>query len=181
MGSAAAAAGLAAGDIIIEVNGSSVFSRVDAYHKLRVAPRPQVTWIRNGELQSAIMVKKADEPSGAVFQFDLDPDKWRSFVQLVNRERADNVLVLTSVMAAPLIRETAKKLPDTCIGVEAVPNRSFGGSIACAGLLTVADISSYLGDLSAYDMVVIPEIMFDRKGRDLRGESLPQNAKLTIV
>ncbi|HAP32044.1 MAG TPA: hypothetical protein DCQ14_03190 [Firmicutes bacterium] len=58
--------------------------------------------------------------------------------------------------------------------IDAVPNRFFGGTICCAGLLTISDLREHLGAVPQRkkpDLLLIPAAPFDQRGQDLRGKS----------
>jgi hypothetical protein len=53
-----------------------------------------------------------------------------------------------------------------------VTSSYFGGSINCAGLLTISDFAralSEIEDLGCYSKILLPAIAFDSTGRDMRG------------
>ena len=75
--------------------------------------------------------------------------------------------------------------------VVAVPSETFGGSIAAAGLLTVADVAGAVGrpscPVAPGDALFLPPLAFDRNGLDLLGRSpadlrglLPRGTRLVV-
>lgn len=166
----AAAAGLKAGETIVRLAGKAVFSRVAAFQCLKAGGAVEVEVLSEGGTRAVRLEKEPGARSGLVFDYDLAPEAWQEFCRLIRRERAQRVVVATSELAAPLVAAAAgrEKLPCE-LKLLPVPSRFFGGSIACAGLLTVADFRAAIGELAA-DLIVLPGIAFDQKGRDLVGE-----------
>ncbi|HHY92852.1 MAG TPA: DUF512 domain-containing protein, partial [Firmicutes bacterium] len=166
----AAAAGLRPGDRIVRIGGEDVFSRVDAFQRLQVGGSVTLQVEAGGKTRLVTVNKEPGARSGLVFDYDLDPAAWEGFSRLLRRERPQRVVVATSELAAPLVQAAVEResLPGT-LTVLAVPNRFLGGNIGCAGLLTVADFRAALDQVAA-DLVVLPSIAFDQRGRDLRGE-----------
>lgn len=183
-GSPAGRAGLLTGLVIRRVGGRPVFSRVDAFRRLQAAGDIEVEAAADGAGCLFSVRKKRGERSGLVFDWDLDPVAWEEFCRLVRRERAGRVVVATSELAAPLVAAALRRetLPGA-VEVLAVPSRFFGGNIACAGLLTAADFRAALEGV-ACDLVVLPGIAFDERGRDLIGvhyEEAAPGRKVVLV
>lgn len=190
-GTPAAAAGIRSGDEIIAVGGSMVYTRVQSFRSVLAAERPCLELRRGGRVLQVTLAKKAGESSGLVMDYDLDPAVAGYIEKAAASRRARRVLVLTSelgrrVMALGLERfyEGAAELR-----VFAARNRFFGGTIGAAGLLTVPDIEAALGDFMSAcagwdpDMVLIPAIAFDSRGRDLTGRlylDLQKNCGLDV-
>ncbi|MDI6710112.1 MAG: DUF512 domain-containing protein [Thermoanaerobacterales bacterium] len=177
-GSPAWRAGFKTGDVVESVAGKPVFSRVDAYRRLWRARDPEAVLRRGGERRRVRLTKPARASSGAVFLFDLDPRDVERVRQAAHSRRARRVLVLTGELAAPLLRAGLPAKDEGEPGgytVAAVPNRFFGGSIACAGLLTVADLEAALREYLSHgeepDLVLLPGRAFDHRRRDLTGRA----------
>lgn len=182
-GSPAWRAGFRAGDIVESVDGKPALSRVDAYRRLWRARNPEVVLSRWGERRRVRLTKPACASSGAVFLFDLDPRDVERIRQAARSRRARRVLVLTGELAAPLLRAglaAGAGGETTDYNVAAVPNRFFGGSIACAGLLTVGDLAETLRECRAGgadpDLVLVPGRAFDHRRRDLTGHTVDELA-----
>ncbi len=60
----------------------------------------------------------------------------------------------------------------TTITLQKIRNSFFGGNIKCAGLLVIDDIEEYIRDFrEAFQVMILPSVMFDEFGRDLVGAS----------
>jgi hypothetical protein len=124
--------------------------------------------------------------AGLVMRCDLD---WRLVyraARLIRHHEPVRVLVLTSVWGFPWLRLALPEWERVCgdLRLEAVPNRFFGGSIAAAGLLTTIDFGAVLRKIIRetgrdFDLVLLPAIAFDSRGRDLLGRSYTRLGALT--
>lgn len=172
-GSPAAGAGVKKGDVIKRVHGKSVRSRVEAFRLLQRSRCP----VLDIEGRGTISFRKGKgTPPGIVMNYDIDSDLVKRSAEVIRSHRAGNVLVLTSVWGRPRLEGV---LPEWCrsgarVQICAVSSLLFGGSIASAGLLTLSDFRRTLrrvieaeGDV--FDLVLLPGVAFDRRGRDLVG------------
>lgn len=193
-GSAAEIAGLREGDVILRVDGERVFSRVDAFERIRKADQPWVTVARGEREFEVRMAKTAEEASGLVMNYDFDPVLAR---RIYHQTLAGGFLLLTSALAAPVLtaalvrcraesedpsaftcrdmEEAVAYLQECDIHLQVVPNALLGGNIGCAGLLTVSDL---LAGYQQFQMkhprvkvrqVLVPDVAFDHRGEDLSG------------
>ena len=67
--------GIQTGDIILEVNGESVFSRVEAFKKVLAAANPRLLLSRNNFQFEVTILKSPKEASGLVMDYDLSLDE----------------------------------------------------------------------------------------------------------
>jgi len=112
---------------------------------------------------------------GFVLDRDIDPAVLYQIVNLANRLAAGRIVILTSILAAPLMEMGFQAVTSGDVVVVAVASRTFGGSIACAGLLTVDDFAEALAlgpTPKPGDVVFLPPIAFDKAGLDLLGRPL---------
>ena len=173
-GSPARKAGLSPGDIIEKVNGSPIKSRVDAFRKVLEGESPTLEVTRSGKNFSVKVIKKKGGSSGLVFDYDVDPGTIREIETAVRRKRARRVVLMASELGFGAMGLALEEMWDG--GAEIKPvmvkNRFFGGSIGCAGLLTVGDLLEAVRDnVGRADLCLVPGIAFDRRGRDITGRS----------
>ncbi len=177
-GTAAEQTGLQDGDIITAVDGETVCSGVMAFDRIKKAANPIVTVLRPDKtsIELNLRLEKArGASSGIVLAYDLAEEMMAAVRAKIIRCKATSPLLLTSSLAAPLWHEARLcGLIPAQTGISIVANRFFGGTICCAGLLTVSDLRHHLNSLTANDepdLFLIPAAPFDKRGRDLRGEN----------
>jgi NifB/MoaA-like Fe-S oxidoreductase len=166
--SPAQGAGMGPGDVLSSIDGRVPFSRVDAFVRLKAARNPRVVVEGRGEL---ILEKDAGRSPGAIFSWDVSQADVDAIASAVTG--AKKPLVITSPLG-----ETALSLALARAGIDAsvraVSCTFFGGSIACAGLLTVQDVidAFHLQPPPAgTDLLALPPLAFDPWQRDLTGVS----------
>ncbi|KUK10475.1 MAG: Radical SAM superfamily enzyme,PDZ domain-containing protein [Clostridia bacterium 41_269] len=168
--------GLRAGDEIRSINGSEPWSRVDAFQKLYALENPEVEYRRGRNILRSIIPKRKNSSPGVIMFYDFDPQRaFRMKEQLLANE--GKTLILTSQAGFKRVKLALKKLGFSCsVEVRAVRSRFFGGNISCSGLLTVRDIIEELKymrkeavDKFNYQLIMIPNEIFDVKGMDLEG------------
>ncbi len=177
--SPAYSAGLVEGDIIERINGSSVATRVEAFSKAFRLKDPEMDVIR-GEKKLKVRLKKEKNISpGFIMLYDVDPDEAGRINRLVQRYNADNVLFVTSELAYSVLKSLFE-ISGFAFDYDTVvaKNAFFGGTIKCAGLLTVQDIidrvKEYVVEKGKPDLIVLPPVMFDFRGRDLLGRIIDE-------
>lgn len=169
-------AGLCSNQEILTINGIPPFSRVDAFYKLN-KPGKYLLNIRKeqGLLAVVELVLREGEKSGLVMDYDLDPASIEQLHRTVSKTKATQPLILASQWGEPLLKAGLLQagLEHLALRVVAVPNISFGGNIKAAGLLLVEDFAAILAQFIARqgvaDLLVLPAIAFDSRGRDLKG------------
>ncbi|OCL27760.1 hypothetical protein U472_04200 [Orenia metallireducens] len=168
-------AGIKVGDIILEVDGEKVLSRVDAFNQITEKSNPKVL-IDNDGISKLIEIKKSlNQKSGLVFDYDLSPSTLQEIERVISNYRANKTLLLTSKLAEARIRLGVELLqeknPNLEIDILVVENRFFGGSILAAGLLVVDDfreaLQEYRDGLAEIDLILLPKIAFNYWGLDL--------------
>ncbi len=163
-------AGLKSGDVIMTVNGEAVLSRVDAFNKIYAAGNPDITYHREGEEYIGTIRKGKKTSSGLVLNYDIHPRAVSSIKRTINKYKDQKCIILTSELAYEIIRSAIGSAYD--VEIQKVKNKTFGGNILCAGLLTVQDIVDQLDILAEKpDVAILPSVMFDENGRDLFGEN----------
>jgi len=180
-GSTADQAGLEADQVILEINGHPPFSRVDAFYRLsKPGTYDILVRERNGREKKLNLKLGEKERSGLVMDYDLSPKTVWEVEKVIRKSKAKQVVILASEGGAALLAAGLKRsrgLGTKRIDPEviAVPNRTFGGTIRSAGLLLVDDLRAALRERmrakKGCDLAVLPAIAFDRRGRDLMGNS----------
>lgn len=177
-GSPAELAGVRSGDVVVTVNGQPVLSRNHAFELCATAKRP-VLKLRRGPISLEVTLEKnEDQESGLVLYDDVPYADLTTLARYV--ERYKEVVIVTSTAAQECVVEMvrvstamASKSP-TDVRVLTASNRFFGGSIRCAGLLTVCDIMEELEERhnsSGRVALILPRRAFDSRGRDITGRS----------
>ncbi|MBE3519508.1 MAG: DUF512 domain-containing protein [Firmicutes bacterium] len=182
-GSPAQKAGLRAGDVILRVNKTTVFSRRHALELARNAQNPMLTVYREGRMFEVTLEKRRFQSPGFVVYDDLDLYEVEEWEAKVRQAGAGKVLILTSALAGALIRDVVARL-DFDAGVVEVRSDFFGGNIMAAGLLVLSDFLQAFGESTRGwrpDLVVLPARAFDVWGRDLTGVSYKTFTAVTGV
>ncbi len=182
-GSKAEAAGFKRGQMIISINGLTPFSRVEAFRLLSEPGKYEIKVTGGGTEHIIILEICPGEKSGLVMDYDLPLSLITGLFNL--GKKAENILVLASEWGEPLLREALHKTmkPGIDITIVPVPNRTFGGTIKSAGLLLVEDflkvIEDYIQDQEKPDLLVLPALAFDERGRDLCGRNYQDIVAIT--
>lgn len=164
-------AGLRAGDLMLDIDGRKPFSRVEAFRLLTECRDPALTIWREGKDSVLNMSKAAQASPGLAVSYDLDPDQVDRVMTNVNPN--GKTLVLVSVPALIRWHLALRVRSIENINLLAVPSVWFGGTINCAGLLTVSDYREVLNGLANihdYHCILVPGISFDQGGFDLTGQ-----------
>jgi len=178
-GSPAAVGGICSGDVILNINGRPVLSRVSAFKKVFESGVSDITLHRETEVLSVKVEKMPKERSGLVMDYDLDPRILDAIAGAVRRRGVSGALVLTSRLFGPLLRMALGQYwqGEADIEVLEVDSIFFGGSIKAAGLLTLEDFSATLDDYITqgwkreFQLALLPGQAFDKRGRDLTRRS----------
>ncbi len=173
-GSPAWNAGLRPGDVLVEVGGERPFSRVSAWMLLQACGPARVV-VARGDAHIELSWETATQGSaGVTMEYDFDAERAGNLWRII-AERRGRSLLLTSELAHPVVRAVLAALDvgDERAEAVAVKNRTFGGTIRAAGLLTVDDY------LEAYErwrrpagaevaQMVVPLESFSPAGLDLK-------------
>lgn len=179
--SAAAAAGLKSGDIILKINGEKVESRVDAFYKIKSAQNPNLEFLRADKKIAVALKKKADQSSGLIMSYDLSLEqkqKLQAYAEESKKEKNDNLTVIICSQMAYLFLDNFLQpylKSNQNLKLLQVENNFFGGSIIAAGLLTNLDIIDSLSKIDRkIGRIILPEIIYDYYGNDLLGKHYSQ-------
>ncbi len=169
-GSPAEKAGFKPGDLINTIDGFRPRSRVEAFALTNIKEKSSFSITRQQKSIDLLMQKGKRVASGLVMNYDLDPAQ----VDRVQRFLSHNERTLMLVSEPALKRWQIAAITNTLPGLtlKTVTSSYFGGSINCAGLLTISDFTralSEIEDLVCYSNILLPGIAFDSTGRDMRG------------
>lgn len=168
LGSPAHRAGFKGGEIIIKVGGKSVFSRADAYYSILSSENPAIEYAACGTIENMTLSKKSGERSGFIFSYDIDKDRVETIKGVIAKNSGKRIMVGVSKFGYNITKECLK---NENVDIEVIENNYFGGNIGCSGLLVLEDVKRKLAEKEKnYDVVILPAIMFDSKGRDLTGK-----------
>lgn len=164
-------AGLRNGDLIFKINGTQPFSRVEAFRLLTESSDPALIIWRAGQYSDFKMTKAAQTSPGIAVSYDLDPDQVDRVKTSINP--AGKNLMLLSAPALVRWQVSLRVGAINKLDLLTVPSTWFGGTINCAGLLTVNDYRAALAgvaNIQGYNCILVPGISFDRGGFDLTGQ-----------
>ncbi|NLL04761.1 MAG: DUF512 domain-containing protein [Clostridiaceae bacterium] len=177
--SAAKEAGVLEGDIIERVANEKVLTRVDAFNRVFRLKNPELDIIRGHQRLRLSLKKHKNTAPGFIVLYDIDPDETNRIKRVVERHNCNKVLFITSELAYNVL-ERLFAVGGFTFNYDVIKARNafFGGTIKCAGLLTVQDIidsaKEYIEQKGKPELIVIPPIMFDNRRRDLLGRSIDE-------
>jgi membrane-associated protease RseP (regulator of RpoE activity) len=204
--SPAAGAGLRMGDRLTAINGLPIKTRPQALSLLGLVQgsrleRVSVTVDRSGG--SADLSMELNNPAypfdpetvpyaGCVFPSSGIPLDWTEQLRnLIIKEQAREILVLTSTLVRPTLEKRIREIPfpaEIKLHLRIPPNRCLGGNIFMGDLLMVEDfiaaVKDFLGEgLVSPDLVVIPSSPFHMSGwgRDLSGRVYKDIERMTGI
>lgn len=169
-------AGLQVGDTIVAVSGQQVLSRVHCFNLVLASQNPLLTVVREGHTLSLGLEKQSHISSGLVMAYDINPAVVEDMELAIRRHRAKHGLALCSPLAYDLLQVALQEMytGENPIHLSPVPSTFYAGNIMAAGLLVVEDFAAayqQLADAHTYDLVLLPKVAFDQRGRDLTGQS----------
>jgi len=168
-GSPGEKAGIQAGDEILFIDTFKPRSRVEAFRCLNVFNKPaRLVVRRDGQLLTLNLNLSYSERPGITFLYDIDCDYFEVLKNV--SMRAHRPLIITSELALPML-QAALKSDELDVPAVSVRNSFFGGTIGCAGLMTVIDIIEAIPQDGSFKEILLPAAPFDGHGRDLTGRS----------
>lgn len=178
--------GIKVGDLIKEINGKQVESRVDGFDKVFRSFNPKLKIIRDNVIINVNLLKPKNSSPGFIVLFDIDPNVSRQVINVVKRNGGENVLFITSELAYNILFHYFSNSNFSFkYNIIKAQNSYFGGTIKCAGLLTVQDVldatTEFLKTNPIPDLIILPPIMFDSNRKDLVGRSLEEIESLLKI
>ncbi|RLC70341.1 MAG: hypothetical protein DRI26_07350 [Chloroflexi bacterium] len=192
--SPAARAGLARGDIILEINGIPIASRPQARDLLSLLQRSEnheadVTVERGGSVLKLSLnledysypySREADRHLGIIFMgTGLRASYLEELRDIIDSHKAQNVLFLSSALMKPTFEQClgqSQLFGGVRIDVQVPRNNFFGGNVFMGDLLVVQDFIDFIEEYLEKnrvrpDLIVIPSSPFNlgQWGRDLTG------------
>lgn len=169
IGSPGEKAGIQAGDEILFIDVFKPRSRVDAFHCLNALNKPaRLVVRRDGRIRTLKLSLSHSERPGITFLYDIDSDYFEALKNACMR--AQRPLIITSELALPMLQAGLRR-DNLDVPTVSVKNRFFGGTIGCAGLMTVRDIMTVIPKDGNFTEILLPIAPFDGQGRDLTGRS----------
>ena len=179
-------AGIRRGDIILKVNGQTPRCRVEAWNMLVPMGNISVEVKKNDRKEGVSWINESEGDSGITMEYDFDPARAENLRQTVLACPGKSLL-LTSEFGNAVV-QTVLEL----IGLEKdraepvmVKNRTFGGTIRAAGLLTVVDYftayTSWRESSREPSRIIIPLESFNSLGFDLKHKHFSELQRLTGV
>jgi len=192
--SPAEAAGIRAGDVLQKIDGDEPFSRVDAFQRfqdllqqkspfavsLKREKREIEIEVTAAQTEDDCLTGSGSDYCGLVMSYDFSPGHFQALKSRIAGAEAERILLVTARGAAGRFGPVLERLrvsTQSELMLAAVRPDYFGGSIDCAGLLVVRDI---IGEVKKArqefepGLVILPELPFDKRGRDLLGERVTE-------
>jgi wyosine [tRNA(Phe)-imidazoG37] synthetase (radical SAM superfamily) len=178
--------GIKVGDMITHINEKVIESRVDAFDKVFRSFNPKLKIIREKEQIDLKLLKPKNSSPGFIVLYDVDPKLSVQVKNVVKRNDGKNILFITSELALDILVQYFRNNDfDFKYSIISAKNSFFGGTIKCAGLLTIQDIietaEEYLKTNPVPDLIILPPIMLDSKREDLIGRSLNEIENLLKI
>lgn len=187
------AAGIRRDDVFDTINGRRPRCRVEAWHMLLPAGEVVADIRRDGRALRVSWTNRCEGDAGVTMEYDFDPHRAEMLRDTVLGHQGHSVL-LASELGHVVLRRALQTMSvdESRADVVMVKNRTFGGSIKAAGLLTVDD---YLEGYNAWReqrstpskhgvapaLLIVPRESFDSRGFDLRRVHVSELEKATSV
>jgi NifB/MoaA-like Fe-S oxidoreductase len=168
--SAAAAAGIKAGDQIVVINGKIPVFTSEVMAILRDSQSVKLQFKRDNT-HFEVELHYENGISGLIFTEDVNSKQLKKLQDRIQRFSEESLLLITSENAYPLFTRLLESHENLMI--KKAVNRFFHGSIKVAGLLTLADVKLAIQEAQQAgftgNRVFLPPVMFNHQGRDLTG------------
>ena len=178
-------AGVRKGDVFLRINGRTPASRVEAYALLEGAEKVKAR-IQRGERVFSAAWTNGPQGAGVTMEYDFDMDRARRIRHVVETAPG-HVLALSSEFGQGvfLAAMDAVGLDRSRYTGVMVKNRTFGGTIRAAGLLTCRDYleawEAFCRDHPRPGAIILPMESFNSLGRDLTGRHVNEIRQNTGV
>lgn len=192
-GSPAWAAGIRRDDVFMTIGGLTPRCRVEAWNMLLPAGEVVARVRRDGRTLDAGWTNRREGDCGITMEYDFDPVRAERVRDAV-LERPGRSLLLTSELGHTVVSRVLELMAVGEDRAEAVlvENRTFGGTIRAAGLLTIDDYvhgydawragrSGRRGRSAPPSRLIVPVESFDSRGFDLRRVHVSQLEEATGV
>lgn len=176
-------AGVRRYDVLLDINGKKPRSRVEAYNLMNSAREITALLERGAQTQRVHWVNSS-QGSGITMEYDFDLDR-AEYIKNAIHTAPGFALALCSEFAHDVFCAAMDVVGTDKGRYEAVTvkNHTFGGTVRCAGLLTIED---YLAAWRAYcenhprpGALLIPGESFNSLGRDLTGRHVRELGQVT--
>lgn len=177
--------GIKSGDIICKVNNKEFNTRVDCFNYIHKSRNP-VLKIKRGNNEFEVKLSKDENTSsGIVMLYDVSMDVKRDINRMIDRNQADNTLVLVSELGEDVMKSLLEEeIRENKLVIQTVENQFFGGTIKSSGLLVADDYIKVIEKIKKDvrpDLVIITSKSFDFKGKDLLGKSCYDIEEITKI
>lgn len=166
-------AGVRRGDVFLRINGKEPRSRLEAFAMLEQSTSVKAR-LRRGDRTVNAAWTNGPQGAGVTMEYDFDLER-AARIRHVVETAPGHVLALSSEFGREVFRAAmdAVGLDRSRYTSVAVKNRTFGGTIRAAGLLTVRDYleawGAFCADHPRPGAIIVPLESFNYLGRDLTG------------
>ncbi|RQD70821.1 MAG: DUF512 domain-containing protein [Halanaerobium sp. MSAO_Bac5] len=174
--SAADQAGLKKGDIILEVAGQKIKSRVDAFYKIKACADPKIIFKREGRKRTVTLTKVAGQKSGIIISYDISARKKAELLAYLEQSSKAGKNISTTAISSKIAFALLNNISQKYLGegynftLLKAENEFFGGNIFAAGLLLNSDLKKVIEKNNPNcQRLILPEIIYDYYGNDLAG------------
>lgn len=179
-------AGIRRGDVILSVNGKAPCCRVEAWNMLVPKGDIRIEVEKGGRIESVGWTNGSEGDSGITMEYDFDPARAENLKKTL-QGCAGKSLLLTSEFGYKVVCKVLDMIGIDKDRAEAVmvKNRTFGGTIRAAGLLTVDDYyEGYTGWRESNPQpshIIVPLESFNSLGNDLKHRRFSELQEMTGV
>lgn len=176
-------AGVRRDDVLLKINGQRPRSRVDAYNLINQSREVTAVAERDGQ-RHTFRWTNGSQGSGITMEYDFDPAR-AEYIKKTIHTAPGFALALCSEFAHGVFQAAMAEAgtDSSRYAAVAVKNRTFGGTVRCAGLLTIDDYLAAWEDYCAGHprpgALLIPMESFNSLGMDLTGRHVREIGRIT--